>query len=270
MWSQNIWQHNNPYIYILVVLTIIMSVDLKFKLTENIVDFKTALASAKSVNKNETVFICNKDQVRIYSVDESMVSVVNTILKSDTFDTYEYSYDEEEFKFKLSAEDFEKIINRIKNNDSITISVPSNKGTIKVKGGISNKDFTLKLLDIDKSLEQAIPTVTYTSSLTADVKAVIDAVGDIETMSCDIVDINITEKGCSFIGSEQIGDIKSVIDGETAGSASGLYSISYIKGFIVGKTGEVNCELGDNTPLHINIILKHGTIDLYIAPRQRS
>ena len=247
-----------------------MSIDLKLKLTENIVDFKTALASAKAANKTVTTFICSKDQVRIYTIEENLISVVNTVLNTDIFDTYEYNYDEKEFKFVLATEDFEKILNRIKNNDNITITVPSNKGIIKIKGGISNKDFTLKLLELDKEKEQTIPSVIYTSSLTADVKSVIDAVGDIETMSCEIVDINITEKGCSVIGSELIGDIKSVINGEVIGSASGLYAISYIKGFLAGKTGEVKCELGNDTPLRLSILLTHGTIDLYIAPRTRS
>lgn len=247
-----------------------MSVDLEFKLTKTIVDFKTAIAATKATDQTEAVFICNKEKIRIYSMEKDRISIVNTILEKDTFDTYEYNYDEKELKFQIVLEDFEKILNRIKNNDEIIITIPSNMGTVKVKAGKSNKEFTLKLLEIDQSLEQSMPTVEYTASLVTDVKNVINAIGDMETLSCEYVDINITEKNSSFSGDAEIGNSKSSIDGETEGSASSMYLIQPIKKFITGKTGEIKCELGVNKPLHINIPLTSGTIDLLLAPKVRN
>ena len=217
----------------------------------------------------EADFTATPDKLTFRGMDPSHVAMVDVVLPSDAFESYECK---EKTAFGVRIGRLADVIKRADKKDGIVIHVDD--GRLDVTVG-NNKNFSLKLLDAGNS-NTPLPKIPFENKVSLpaamldkilmDVKVVDDYV----TMSADGKKAVFSGKGDDGSASISIGE-ESGVEVSAGGTGSGTYSLEYIVPIIKAVAGvvkQMTCEFSGAKPLRLEFqFATTGKIHFYLAPR---
>lgn len=250
---------------------------------------------------DETYIKFSKECVKINAMDSSHVAMLISRFPKALFSGYEYNSKNKEVKVGINVGDFNKILQRAKSSDTITLKHEgdeNNELVIQMTSPKSTRKFKLKGKavsdfnhDEDKQLELFGEQIRekFTVSFDADGDLMNEIISDAAIMS-DLVKITVNEeKKLLFTANSETGDLETEIDLSTDGenwswnadvkeAAGGMYSISFLENLIkVRSVVDIfRLFIGESVPLGITSQFKTaddvpdneaGTIDCFLAPR---
>ncbi|MFX0132007.1 MAG: proliferating cell nuclear antigen (pcna) [Candidatus Hodarchaeota archaeon] len=228
---------------------------------------------------DEAKFQITPSEFIVEAMDPSRICLLNLTIKKGDFDEYQCA---EEVHIGLNLDDLDKILKRSNANDSIELSFEAYEQKIKVKmkrqGSTRTRTFSLALLDVDieEIPMENLLKIEYKTNWKMDTEFFVEAIKDAEIYS-EILNLKAIEnEGLNFSSSGQIGemnyelDIDDLIESDIKDSASGAYSLTFLKSIlkISTITEKLSIFLKSDHPLKMIFdLLEGGKLFYFLAPR---
>lgn len=228
---------------------------------------------------DETEILVSPTEFTISAMDPSRICLLKLSIKKENFDGYTCK---KEVKIGLNLDDFDKILKRSANNDTVELDFNEKDQKIKIKmqreSSSRTRTFSLALLDIDM---EDIPMdnllkIDYPSKWVIDTDYLVEAIKDAEIYS-EILNMKADEeKGLVFSSSGQIGEmeynlsIDELIESNITESSNGAYSLTFLKAIlkIASITEKLEISLKTDHPLKMIFnLLEGGELSYFLAPR---
>lgn len=240
-------------------------------------EFK-AICTAINTLSEEAKFNVTKDGLTFRAMDPSHVALIDLLWSSSGFKEFTSS---SENSFTVRMEDFNKIIRRATQNDSIRLA-KSGSNSLLVNIG-TNREFELHLIDYSVT-DSPLPKLNYDARFTIDAKAFERALCDVSTTS-NHVTINVeNENAVTFSGKGDVGKSSVTIEktskeGTTPVKdivclkpAKSTYSVEYLQKIIKPQqelADTILFEYSTKMPLKMRSVFAgtYATLDFYLAPR---
>ncbi len=223
---------------------------------------------------SETTVKVDRDGLRIRTMDEAKVVLIDFFLPAESFSEYDV---EGEVEFGVNLEDLVKVLRRAQKEDVLTLEVHESNYSVIFKGkGI--RKFTLPQLDI---VTEQIPEV----ELQLDVKATMtpdvyrEIVKDLEPIADTVTFIaepsNLIIEATSDLGEAEITVPADTVltsyevkeEGVPAKSSYGVEHLTYVTQ-VSQISNEATLEFSNEMPLRITFSLPEGGSFVYVvAPR---
>jgi proliferating cell nuclear antigen len=224
---------------------------------------------------NECKIKVTSDKLELVAMDPANVSMVVFRLFSSAFLDYEIK-DEKSIGINLSS--LSQVLKRAKATDvlSLELDEEQNRLLVKIKG-VTNRDFSLGLLDIEES-EQKIPSLKYNTRIETNNILFNEAIEDMDIVA-DSLYLRI--KGDSFFveteGNTSSGRVEFKIDENTDivnsqnEELKSKYSTEYMKKIIKGAklSNSVILQFGQDYPLTAEYrVIDRLSLIFILAPRR--
>lgn len=211
---------------------------------------------------DEAEVVVNEEGIRIRGLDRSHIQFVDLFLKSEFFDRFSF---EEPMKFAVDTEDMAKAIKRWKRGDIVTLS-DYGADHLKMKfDGKSTKDFLIEKVVKDYDSPEP-PELDLEADAEVDFMALKEGLMDIALYSDKAL---ITVKDEKLTLSSPKLNIEMFTKMIKDGNARSIFSIDKLRcGLnLLKDVQRVNLQLGDDTPLVIQVEKDGATYSTLTAPR---
>lgn len=227
-------------------------------------EFKNIIITSELI-LNEIKFEADSEGLRFCGLDGSHVSYFNVEFGEDYFISYSLTEPE---TIIIDTAELLKIIKRIKNTDSVTLTIDNFYLTITAYNGRNEKLFKVNAVDMEYNTPP-MPNVPFSVETVVDFADLRDSVGDVKLYS-DLIELNTNDKRLTINTNGVIGEYVSnlVVDNQLD-DVSSKFSVGYIEKFfkLNGVSDDVIFRLGDDMPMMMSIRKDDLSIDYLIAPR---
>lgn len=219
----------------------------------------------------EGQFKINKDAIELVGMDPANVAMVIFKLFSSMFIEYDVP---ESREINVNLADFNQILRRAKQNDSLTLEL-NDKNLLGIKlRGATTRTFTLPLLAVDEH-EQKIPNLTFPAVVNTSSGIFSDAIEDAEVVGESVTFTAEQEKFTVTAQGDQNKLIVEVKSGEGTTIATddlkrSKYSIEYLKKMAAASklSEEVQINFSQDYPLKLDYkVIDKVSISFILAPR---
>lgn len=216
-------------------------------------------------------FKINKDAIELVGMDPANVAMVIFKLFSSMFIEYDVP---ENTEISINLADFNQILRRAKQNDSLTLELTGkNQLGIKLRGA-TTRTFTLALLAVDEH-EQKIPNLTFPAVVNTSSSIFSDAIEDAEVVGESVAFTAEPEKFTVTAEGDQNRLIVEVKSGDgttitTDDMRRSKYSIEYLKKMATAAklTDEVQINFSQDYPLKLDYkVIDKVSLSFILAPR---
>ncbi|XP_037950256.1 proliferating cell nuclear antigen-like [Teleopsis dalmanni] len=231
---------------------------------------------------NEATFDCSDSGMQLQAMDNSHVSLVSLVLRSDGFDKYRC---DRNLTMGMNLGSMAKILKCCKNEDTTTIKAQDNADTVTFVFESQNhekvSDYEMKLMNLDQE-HLGIPETEYACVIRMPSLEFAHICRDLAQFS-DTLIINCTKEGVTFSASGDIGhaNIKlaqsSNVDKEEEAVTIELqepvtlsFACNYLNAFTKATplSTQVQLSMSANVPLVVEYrITDLGQIRYYLAPK---
>ncbi|MFQ6054624.1 MAG: hypothetical protein ACE5KE_00560 [Methanosarcinales archaeon] len=219
----------------------------------------------------EATFTATKEGLKFEECDESMVSLVNGILKASGFE--EYNYDNKEFTINL--EQLIKILKCTTKEDKIKFETDFENNKLKITMLSDIKQtFVIPLLNIEKSNTlPPIKELNFKSIVETKIKTIQKAIKNADILN-DWLIFEIRDKSLILSNEDSVSKLEVLINSEeliynNKEEAKSRYTLEYLKKIFKTKTF---CELvkisfGTDYPAKFEFVGDHIILNYILAPR---
>jgi proliferating cell nuclear antigen len=234
--------------------------------------WKTAIGSITTLIE-EAAFKFTPKSVSMRAMDPSHISMVDFELPAEAFDEYDVR---DEVIVGVNLVDLDKILGRMRNDDSLLLEIPDDKSRLLVTfKGTSTRKLGIPLIDVE---EEKIPEpkIQFTAEVKLPAGVLKDGLKDAEMVS-DSVQM-IAEKGLFIMkaeGDKGVSEMRleegdrglSKIDVQRPASAK--FGLEYLLKMLkeASSDDEITLRLGTDLPLLMEINIGKGGIRFFLAPR---
>jgi proliferating cell nuclear antigen len=234
--------------------------------------WKTAIGSITTLIE-EAAFKFTPKSVSMRAMDPSHISMVDFELPAEAFDEYDVR---DEVIVGVNLVDLDKILGRMRNDDSLLLEIPDDKSRLLVTfKGTSTRKLGIPLIDVE---EEKIPEpkIQFTAEVKLPAGVLKDGLKDAEMVS-DSVQM-IAEKGLFIMkaeGDKGVSEMRleegdrglSKIDVQRPASAK--FGLEYLLKMLkeASSDDEITLRLGTDLPLLMEIHIGKGGIRFFLAPR---
>lgn len=221
---------------------------------------------------NDVQFKIDKDKLEIVATDPANVVLAVFKLLSSAF--VEYQVENKEV-ICVSLDNLNKILRRLKGNDTLTLELDKKRNKLKVEMmGDSQRLFSLSLIDIEEK-EQHIPELEFKSNVVMNSKMLEEAVEDVgivaESVAFGLSKERMTIKGEGNLSNAHVEFLKNQnMEIITEDNILAKYSIEYLKKLIKGGklSDKVIIRWNSDYPLKLEYnVLDKLTLSFILAPR---
>ncbi len=272
-------------------------------------EWKTIMQAISTI-VDEAIFNATSEGISFRAMDPSHVALIDIQWSSAAFESYQC---DSEIVFAVRVDEFLKLLKRADKDESVEVSITNNSNNSNVTdestsststaGGTAStsttdvsalslkftkqnakksRHYKLRLLDINSSPTTPLPKLNFTTKVTMSLKALVDALKDIEVVSDQVtIYSNGNSKIIQFEGKGDTGEAKitleqggdevmEIIMQEGINESRATYSIEYLVDIVnaIDDAENIVLEYSSRMPLRLEFILPFMCkIHYYLAPR---
>lgn len=236
---------------------------MKFCLT-SFKDFKNILLTAELV-LTEIKFEADNDGLRFRGFDGGKTSFFSVDFKKDYFDDYEI---EDPETIIVDSSEITKVMKRIKNDDSVCVTIDNYNLTVRVN---DKKSFKINAIDMDYD-SQRLPEMYHPVSVMVDFHDFKDSVADSKLYSNTFI-IESMGGNLAVSANGTLGEYSSelLVGDEIENGHRSVFNNELISSlFKIGNLSDMICvNMGTNYPMLLKVMddLEEIVVELLIAPR---
>lgn len=242
--------------------------------------FKTIIETLAAII-DKVKFTIDAEKLQIKTMDPSRICAFQLTLSSKYFfDEYQYDSKREKCEICLNLEDFDKILQRYNDEDSIEISFQENTQQIKIKMerecSLSSKTFYLGPLTDDNELTppmDVLLSIKYDAIWSMNPDILIESIKCAEIYS-EILSIKNTETSLIMsslkTGFEYDISFDDLIETDISKNMEGAFNIEFLKTLmeIAPIIEKLEISLKTSNPLKMIFnLLDGGILEYFLAPR---
>ena len=204
----------------------------------------------------------SKEGLSVLSLDKTSVALVDFNMPSKVFSKYEV----ENESIGINIEDFNKIISRARDGESLTINKAKTKITAIFAIGNSKRRYTINLIDV-KETKDIVPKVDAKIDIIG--SELSNELNDAVSIS-DFVTLNLSKSGFEVYAKGDIAEMQNECNPDKISEkeAKGTFNLEYLRAMIKGcdKGSMINLTLANNEPLSISYNIGEARLRFVLAP----
>ena len=204
----------------------------------------------------------SKEGLSVLSLDKTSVALVDFNMPSKVFSKYEV----ENESIGINIEDFNKIISRARDGESLTINKAKTKITAIFAIGNSKRRYTINLIDV-KETKDIVPKVDAKIDIIG--SELSNELNDAVSIS-DFVTLNLSKSGFEVYAKGDIAEMQNECNPDKISEkeAKGTFNLEYLRAMIKGcdKDSTINLTLANNEPLSIAYNIGEARLRFVLAP----
>lgn len=228
---------------------------------------------------DETIFKITPNEFSLKAMDPSRICIFQVNIEKENFENFKC---DKTVEIGLNLVDFNKILKRISNNDTITIENDNQNQKIKIKSKSDarsrTKSFSLSIIDLEiKEIPiENLKNMEYPSYWKMNPDFLLEAIKDAEIYSESIIIQNTIHDNLIFKTTGMIGEMEYELDDEQMsdsffrGEQSGEYMSTFLKSIlkIISITQSFEISLKTDNPIKFDIdLLDGGKLIYFQAPK---
>ena len=243
----------------------------KFKAVLTKPDVLKDSVNAISALINEGVFSLGKDGISMKSMDSANVAMVDMLLLSSAFKSYELA---EETEIGLNISDLTNVLKRAKAEDEMTLELEDGKLTVSLSGKV-RRAFNIPLLDIRG--ESKTPSLEFPVSIELKSGIIEDGIADAEIVSDAVVleadpdNFIMKAEGDSRKSELKVDkDNESIVNLTAKDHVKSIFPLDYLKKMFKASklTDTAVLQLGQDYPLRLDFKIQDQLqLGFILAPR---
>lgn len=220
---------------------------------------------------NEGVFNLGKDGISMKSMDSANVAMVDLLLLSSAFKSYELG---EETEIGINIADLTNVLKRAKADDEVTLELDEGRLTISLSGKV-NRSFDIPLLDIRG--ESKTPSLEFPVSIELRTGIIEDGIADAEVVSDAVI---LEADPDNFImraeGDSRKTELKvdkendSIVNLAATDHVKSIFPLDYLKKMFKASklVDTATIQLGQDYPMKLDFRIKDQMqLEFILAPR---
>ena len=207
----------------------------------------------------------SKEGLSVLSLDKTSVALVDFNMPSKAFSKYEV----ENESIGINIENFNKIISRARDGESLTINKPKDaktKFTAIFASGNSKRKYTINLIDV-KETKDIIPKVDAKIDIIG--SELSNELNDAVSIS-DFVTLSLSKSGFEVYAKGEVAEMQNECNPDKISEkeAKGTFNLEYLRAMIKGcdKDSTINLTLANNEPLSIAYNIGEARLRFVLAP----
>lgn len=212
------------------------------------------------------------DGINQRSRDPAHICMTDFKLDKSEFKTLTVTGDEE--IITIDAEDFSKILRRLKKDDEIEIETDDSESELIIKSDNgSSKEFSIPLLSKRLDEEQDLSKLKFDSKINMDISTFIDELKNVSLMG-EHVGIKTSSSEFEIFSSEGRGNYTSTFEAddldsfESTNPSKSVFQVDYLETILnsFDKDNDIEIAVADNTPIKISLVDDESYFDFLQAP----
>jgi proliferating cell nuclear antigen len=204
----------------------------------------------------------SKEGLSVLSLDKTSVALVDFNMPSKAFSKYEV----ENESIGINIENFNKIISRARDGESLTINTAKTKITAIFASGNSRRRYTINLIDV-KETKDIVPKVDAKIDIIG--SELLNELNDAVSIS-DFVTLSLSKNGFEVYAKGEIAEMQNECnpDKMSEKEAKGAFNLEYLRAMIKGcdKDSTISLTLANNEPLSISYNIGEARLRFVLAP----
>ena len=204
----------------------------------------------------------SKEGLSVLSLDKTSVALVDFNMPSKAFSKYEV----ENESIGINIENFNKIISRARDGESLTINKAKTKITAVFASGNSKRKYLINTIDV-KETKDIVPKVDAKIDIIG--SELSNELNDAVSIS-NFVTLSLSKSGFEVYAKGDIAEMQNECNPDKISEkeAKGTFNLEYLRAMIKGcdKDSTVNLTLANNEPLSISYNIGEARLRFVLAP----
>ena len=204
----------------------------------------------------------SKEGLSVLSLDKTSVALVDFNMPSKAFSKYEV----ENESIGINIENFNKIISRARDGESLTINKAKTKITAVFASGNSKRKYLINTIDV-KETKDIVPKVDAKIDIIG--SELSNELNDAVSIS-NFVTLSLSKSGFEVYAKGDIAEMQNECNPDKISEkeAKGTFNLEYLRAMIKGcdKDSTINLTLANNEPLSIAYNIGEARLRFVLAP----